>query len=486
MTIQEFSKKIKEKYPEYQSVDDSVLVNKIIEKYPEYKNQVILQDTAKPMSGFKETVQDIKEGGQKLKETITKTKDKISDIATAGVEGEQGKLRSFGQAFGAVAGGVSSGIGDIFTTAVKMVLPQKAEEKLKEGVSSVVSKAIPMLNNLDEAMGRPVGTFIDNYKQLPDKSKRDVDALLGVSMLAIDSATLGAGKKLGEKGIKEGINVAKKTKTATKEGIGTALQTTGTIGERAGKNIISTALPSKEAAERVLSYKAKTSLKERFSQAVKGVENAPITPADVAVKYNILGVSRTRMGVKAKQVANELFENQVKPVLSGIKEKVKKSDIFTEIQNTINQTADISRRKSYQKAFNALKEDYKHVSSWSVKKLDEIKSSLANRLPSKVWKGEEIAGDMNNIRKMFADEARKAVRNKLPKNIISIYDDYGSLLEIQKMGVKAIQAGLNQNMIGLTGELFRMTTVPTVTAVGVGASKLGTAIKKLGTKIKGK
>ena len=40
ISVQEFSKKIKEKYPDYKDVDDSVLAAKIIEKYPEYKNKV--------------------------------------------------------------------------------------------------------------------------------------------------------------------------------------------------------------------------------------------------------------------------------------------------------------------------------------------------------------------------------------------------------------------------------------------------------------
>jgi hypothetical protein len=40
MTPQEFSQKIKSKYPSYEGVDDIELTKKIIQKYPEYKNQV--------------------------------------------------------------------------------------------------------------------------------------------------------------------------------------------------------------------------------------------------------------------------------------------------------------------------------------------------------------------------------------------------------------------------------------------------------------
>jgi hypothetical protein len=40
VNVQEFSKKVKEKYPEYKDVDDLTLAKKIVEIYPEYKNQV--------------------------------------------------------------------------------------------------------------------------------------------------------------------------------------------------------------------------------------------------------------------------------------------------------------------------------------------------------------------------------------------------------------------------------------------------------------
>lgn len=40
VNVQEFAKKVKEKYPEYKDVDDLTLAQKIVEKYPEYKDRV--------------------------------------------------------------------------------------------------------------------------------------------------------------------------------------------------------------------------------------------------------------------------------------------------------------------------------------------------------------------------------------------------------------------------------------------------------------
>ena len=44
----EFSRQIKEKYPEYQDVDDLKLANAMIEKYPEYKPQVTFENAELP------------------------------------------------------------------------------------------------------------------------------------------------------------------------------------------------------------------------------------------------------------------------------------------------------------------------------------------------------------------------------------------------------------------------------------------------------
>lgn len=48
LTPQEFAAKIKNKYPQYSDVEDSVLVEKMIAKYPEYKNQINFETPEAP------------------------------------------------------------------------------------------------------------------------------------------------------------------------------------------------------------------------------------------------------------------------------------------------------------------------------------------------------------------------------------------------------------------------------------------------------
>ena len=46
----DFLKKIKEKYPEYNNIDDNTLYNKVIQKYPEYKQTIIEENKTQPIT----------------------------------------------------------------------------------------------------------------------------------------------------------------------------------------------------------------------------------------------------------------------------------------------------------------------------------------------------------------------------------------------------------------------------------------------------
>lgn len=184
-------------------------------------NYVGKYDYLKPQENrtgvFGDLGSDIRQIGSNLKETFNRTQGKIQNIANAEQAGEQGKLRSFGQAFGAVAGGVSRSIGDVLMGAVKSVLPQAREEDLKEGVVKMIEKISPTAVKIDNALGRPVGSTIEAYNNLPEQSKRDVNALLGISELALDLTGAGLGKKAGQQGVKTGIKAGTKLAEGTAE-----------------------------------------------------------------------------------------------------------------------------------------------------------------------------------------------------------------------------------------------------------------------------
>ena len=62
---------------------------------------------------MKETAQDVEQTTNAIKGTIAQTQDKISNIAEASISGGENKLTAFLKTAGVIAGGISSGLGDL-------------------------------------------------------------------------------------------------------------------------------------------------------------------------------------------------------------------------------------------------------------------------------------------------------------------------------------------------------------------------------------
>jgi len=400
-----------------------------------------------------------------LKENLSSRASNIKSDIKLAAQGEINPLQ-----FGIRAAGETAGaLGDILYQGMKAVAP---------GVMGGLEKGIGKVAET-EAVQNVYKKYADWAARNPEQA-RDLESTLNIASVL----PVGKAGQLGGRVLKTGAKGAGEAITAAKPVLGQALATGGALGERAGVRVMSASLPPTiEQASRKLSYKAANPLKERLSMAAKGIEQAPKTVADVANKYGLVGILRSEVGTRAKRLSTDLFENQVKPALNNIAEKVTKKDIFSGVKTKINKVADISRRKALSKALSAVEQDYKKVVSWNYSTLDEIKSSMAGRLPTKVWKGQEIAGDVNEIRKLLSDEMRTTIRKKLPAPIKEIYDEYGSLKELSQRGAKALTRGFDSGILGMTSEGIRAAAFPVSTIGGYAISKAGSTVKKLGQKL---
>ena len=101
LSIEDFAKKIKDKYPEYEGLDNAVLVNKIVEKYPEYKTVVDLKSPLEDLKkkgasmvigGADDTVSDSDDTSVDSTETdVTITEEEPSDEIKTAFEKRFGK-----------------------------------------------------------------------------------------------------------------------------------------------------------------------------------------------------------------------------------------------------------------------------------------------------------------------------------------------------------------------------------------------------------
>lgn len=229
----------------------------LFKQYPSSKTQANKEQTK---TFGQEAISDIKGIGSALKNTLFGTADKVQGITQMERTGEQGKTTGFLKKVGTTLGGISQGVGDILMGAGKAILPQSAEEKVKQGLVMGAEKSLPILNALDKALGSPVGTRIEAYNNLPEKDKATLDAVLGAGMFGADIVGLGLGGKVVSRTAKAGGEILEQAGKKTLSAVDDISRGIGEIGEQVAKDVGSTikkpTSPMKAVGE-VLQGKAK-------------------------------------------------------------------------------------------------------------------------------------------------------------------------------------------------------------------------------------
>ena len=179
VSVQEFSKKVKEKYPEYKDVDDATLAKKIVEKYPEYKERVSF-DQPEPVPTGPQTGTEPANPGQQPK--ISPTESLHSSLPYFNIEKKQvvpsiqepKKDVSFDE-------NAATKVGQENT--VQNIIPQtKApeEEYFNPAIRNTGGAKINS-NQPEESLifSSPEEEKLDLAKNILDRSKRQVDAVTG-------------------------------------------------------------------------------------------------------------------------------------------------------------------------------------------------------------------------------------------------------------------------------------------------------------------
>ncbi len=221
--------------------------------------------------------------------------------------------------------------------------------------------------------------------------------------------------------------------------LGKSLQTIGKVGKTIGGAAYEKVIPlSKGEAGLLQKYKADNPVMKRISKFFSDDASRPRLPATTAVEKGLVG-TQSMIGVGAKRTADNLWKKKISPAVGSIKEKVNRDELFTEVLEDLDKIADPTTQASRMKAFDAILTDYKNLPEMSYTKAQQIKSELARGLPNKVWRGEDITGDYNNIRKLLAGKIREKTYSKLKDvNIKKDYLDYGNLLSLQELGKTAM------------------------------------------------
>lgn len=377
---------------------------------------------------FGDALSDIKQTGTNLKKTAVNTFNKQKEALGASIEGKQSLGAGLGQAFGAGAGGLSQAAGDVFMGGAKAILPQGGEDMIKGGIQSV---AKPVMES-DFAKN-----IMAKYESLDDNQKRNVDAFLGVGSLAMDFLGVGLAKKpiveSGKLAVKAGTELAKTAKPIAR--------TTGRILKGAGEGAYGiTVTPQESTKIAVQAYKAKQpSLSSRVKGFFtgEGVGAKPITEAETAARRGLVG-TESELGVQAKKISGELWDNEISPKLDAIKGNVNMKSFIDEIAKEIEKTATGIRKESLREGLNAFRESYKNVSGISLRKLQDYKESWAEFLPDATYKGKPIANSIKEVHNLAAKKAREIIYKHVGEDGKQAYIDYGNLKSIAQSGIKNV------------------------------------------------
>lgn len=153
---------------------------------------------------FKETAADIKQGAQGVRSAFQQAGESIQREVEEGTtlqeDGtfKQGTGSTLLQAFGEGAKGVGRSIGEVFEAGVKALLPQRAEERVKEGIETAVGAVAPKVQQVVEDTG-----LDDWWESLPEEGRDNIKAQGEILLTLVEGLGIGRGARPVSRAAKE-------------------------------------------------------------------------------------------------------------------------------------------------------------------------------------------------------------------------------------------------------------------------------------------
>lgn len=367
-------------------------------------------------------------------------------------------IKATGEAFGA--------IGDVVGAGAKAIAPNLTK-KIGDTFSEAISHASNYQNpKTGKTLGEELLQLQERDPNLGGAVEQILQGLQGTGDIANNILVAQGGKLTAQKG----VDLTKKVPTPT-------LNQAGELFKGAGEKVTGVVTKMEEPVKIALqSYEAnQPSLFQRVKNFATGVEspkpigNKPITEANTAVRLLEPG-TEWQIGVDARRVSGKIWNDLIQPALNASEDFVGKNGFFETLRNRIiAENKDLGRRNTLLNAFENFQDDFKHVANFKLPKLQEYKEGWAKFVPEKAYKGEPIAGALNEVRKLAAQEARKIIYENLGGKVKQAYIDYGNLQSIVEAGIKSVE-GLTDK--SFTRKIYEFVIDKAVTPVATVAGKV--------------
>lgn len=396
---------------------------------------------------------------------------------------KQGFLERTKQAFGSGVSKVKAGIEQAGSASNPLEI---FEGSLKMGAGAIESAFSPLTAGVEPIVKPTIGAGInyaaDKISNSPAVQKFATSKAGEItSRVAEDVADLSTiAGTVG--GFMKAPEIAGSAITKGKEAATVAGRVSKTAGEKAyGITVV----PEESTRMAMQSYQAKQgSLFNRVKNMISGddVEGRPITEANTAARKGLTG-TEWRLGVQAKQVADDLWTGTIEPKLNAVKGNVNMKSFFAEVEKEIRKTANLGRKNDLLEGLTALKEDFKNVGNIKLPKLQGYKEGWAEFIPEATYKGKPIASSLKAVKDIAADKARQIIYKHVGDEGKQAYLDYGNLKSIMKSGVKSIADPAKRSLSRNIWEAFMDKAItPVATMGGKILYKTGEGLEFIGQK----
>jgi hypothetical protein len=417
-----------------------------------------------PKPAEKTLSSNIKQRGSDLVSAVSNVGTNMSQAQSLPQVGKtigRGVLR----AGGAVAGAAMDTLGAA-TGAVDDILGNIPSNAIKTGGEAFLATETgkKALSNIQQG-----ATSYEEFKKTNPEGAKDLENAIDIASIlpAIK------GVKTLSSGVIDTAKLASNITSKTVAPIGEAIKKTG-------EKLYSTAFtPNVREAEQLLAYEA--SRPANFIEKIYGSNalqgNAvfkPITQSNSALRSGLAGTEK-QVGVQAKRAADSLYNKEIAPAVKSIQGVITKDDLFNPLQENINNITDPSKKKAYQNALEALKEDYVSIDKFTFQEAQKLKSEIAEFTPAKVFRGQDVANETRMLQADIAGIIRNKTYDALKDvNIKQKYMDYGNLKELEKVGVKAIsEQKLKGGFGGFWSQIYDTAMTPFKTIGGKVIYKIG-------------
>jgi len=399
---------------------------------------------------------DIKGIGTGIKTRAEERTEKFADIQAAQESGEQGLITSLFQKFGQGAGLAADVGGEVFKGGVKAVLPQRAEEAVKETVADVAETVIET---------DPAQKVVQEWQKIKETNPtlaRELDALLGIGSLALEVTGLGVGGRVARQGAKSTVRATKEAAQATKEGVqelGRTISQTGKTLDTATGGIVGQ-LPRRistnvrgrgQFAQEVENLAQKTAGSNK--QVAETVRRAVTNGVDRRDVGTLAQVSKSKKSPEikelyetAKRVANgddvDLAQIVGRPAIQAIQKRKQEMKVVGERLSEVSKDlGKVSRDEARDAVIKRMKE-VPGLSGLKVSKNGKLDFSDTSLTLA------ESASDRRAIQSIFSQSIRSgtgASKHKIRQNIFNEIlkkDALGNLKDTQSDALEAVRKGL--------------------------------------------